>query len=139
MSASAAFCLPTSDMVMRSPSSAVLLLAFDMFEVSSKDDLLVGNEIGSVCGTQVDGGKRVRQILTACSSVRNFGPRPRLSINAWLILPVVAEGIRHHSHMQVAVHSVNHCVVWTRPLCVCVAKIQIGYRKVSSLFVTLEK
>ena len=57
MSASAAFCLPTSDMVMRSPSSAVLLLAFDMFEVSSKDDLLVGNEIGSVCGTQVDGGK----------------------------------------------------------------------------------
>jgi adenosyl cobinamide kinase/adenosyl cobinamide phosphate guanylyltransferase len=34
-------------MVMRSPSSAVLLLAVDMFEVSSNEVLLVGNEIGS--------------------------------------------------------------------------------------------
>jgi hypothetical protein len=113
MSASAAFCLPTSDMVMRSPRSAVLLLAIDMFEVSSNEGLLVGNEIGS---RMQDASEReiIRQILTACS----FGCHPRLSTSALLILLVVAEGSRHHSHMQVAVHSVNHCAVWTRPSCV---------------------
>ena len=40
MSASAAFCLPTSDGVMRSPSAAVLLLAPDMEEADSNERLL---------------------------------------------------------------------------------------------------
>jgi hypothetical protein len=76
--------------------------------------------------TSVREEKRGRQILTACNFGRNYGPRPRLSTSAWLILLAVAEGSRHHSHMQVAVHSVNHCVVWIRPLCVCVAKTEMG-------------
>ena len=41
MSASAAFCLPTSEAVMRSPSAAVVLFAPDMNEAdSSKEGLL---------------------------------------------------------------------------------------------------
>lgn len=43
MSASAAFCLPISDGVMRSPSAAVVLFAPDMSEAdSSKEGLLRG-------------------------------------------------------------------------------------------------
>lgn len=44
MSASAAFCLPISDGVMRSPSAAVVLFAPDMSEAdSSKERLLRGD------------------------------------------------------------------------------------------------
>jgi hypothetical protein len=43
MSASAAFCLPTSDGVMRWPSAAVVLFAPDMLEADSKEGLLWGN------------------------------------------------------------------------------------------------
>lgn len=41
MSASASLCLPISKVVMRAPNAAVVLLALDMFEVSSKEVLLV--------------------------------------------------------------------------------------------------
>jgi hypothetical protein len=120
MSDSAAFCLPTSDMVMRAPNSAVLLLALDMFEVSSNEGLLVRMRLSPECRTQVKERQQGRQILTAYS----FGCHPRLSTSALLILLVVAEGSRHHSHMQVAVHSVNHCAVWTRPSYVCAPRKQ---------------
>jgi len=41
ISASASLCLPISEVVMRAPNAAVVLLALDMFEVSSKEVLLV--------------------------------------------------------------------------------------------------
>jgi hypothetical protein len=44
--ASTAFCLPTSDTVMCSPSAAVVLFALDIFEGASNKGLLgEGNEI----------------------------------------------------------------------------------------------
>lgn len=43
MPASAAFCLPISDGVMRAPSAAVVLFAPDICEVDSKERLLLKN------------------------------------------------------------------------------------------------
>lgn len=41
ISASASLCLPASEGVMRAPRAAAVLVADDMFEVSSKERLLV--------------------------------------------------------------------------------------------------
>ena len=52
------------------------------------------------------------------------GSCPRRLSTSALLSSLASPPKAHPRHMQVAVHSVNHCAVWTRPSYVCAPRKQ---------------